>query len=614
MAPLISARFAILVLCTLLVIVIGPANAGPIVIARQATATVTVLPCPGLPSVADGSCGISVGHRCSTGCCSSLGFCGEGEHWCLNGCQLGWGDCWSDRQPAGDYCARVNETKTKTRTKTATATANPNPTRTAPPTQTAAPPPPAPPPPSPPSPPVSISTASSKPKPTPAPIPKSGWDGPQVGAYFAQWGVYARWVGCETKDVLFPVWSDHTACEPHRNYKVKDIDTSHSASKLTFINYAFGNIYKSPDGTGYTCGIVNRMESGNGDGGDAWADFGKGYSASDSVDGVADTWDEPLAGSFGQLRKLKLKYPGLKVLISLGGWTWSRWFSDAASTDSSRKKLVKSCVDLYLRGNLPVIDGRGGPGAAAGVFDGIDIDWEFPGLKGLDYNTVSPQDGDNFVLLLAEFRAQLDALSLELKTGQYYGLTAAISAGNDKIAMTNPGKYSRQLDWLLLMTYDYFGGWDATGPTDFHSHLYPDPKSPHVTNTTSGQPSRFAQYNSDSAVTNILRGGAPASKIIFGVPFYGRGWTGVPMGNNSAFPGLYQKANGPAPGKIEAGIQDYKVLRTLGEKVIIHPVTKQSYVYVKGEGTFWSYDTAEVIGTKVKYAKEKGLKGVFACG
>src|SRR5690606_29033937 len=130
------------------------------------------------------------------------------------------------------------------------------------------------------------------------------------------------------------------------------------------------------------CFIANKAQgtgpNGSDGAGDAWADFGMGYSAADSVSGAADVWDQPLAGSFNQLKQLKAKHPGLKALISLGGWTWSKNFSAAAATAAGRQTLVSSCIDLYIKGNLPVIDGRGGAGAAAGVFDGIDIDWEWP--------------------------------------------------------------------------------------------------------------------------------------------------------------------------------------------------------------------------------------------
>ncbi|UXY16379.1 glycosyl hydrolase family 18 protein [Chitiniphilus purpureus] len=407
--------------------------------------------------------------------------------------------------------------------------------------------------------------------PTPTPVtPTPGVSGKQVGSYFAQWGIYGR------------------------NYQVKNIQTSGSAAKMTFLNYAFGNVYQKNGG--YECDIQYRTESGNGDGGDPFADYSKSFDAATSVDGKADTWDSALRGNFGQLKRLKALNPNLKAFISLGGWSWSRWFSAASMTDAARKQLVKSCIDVYIKGNLPVYDGAGGPGAAAGVFDGIDIDWEFPGVQGFGYNTVSPSDKQNFTLLLKEFRAQLDALTAV--TGKPYLLTVAIGAGKDKIDMTEPGEYSKPLDWINIMSYDYNGGWDAKGPTNFQSHLYNDPAGP--------QDGLKPTYNTDSAVNQLLKAGVPAQKLVIGIPFYGRGWTGVTNANN----GLYQAATGPARGTYETGIEDYKVLKNAPGTVHVHPVAKQSYKF--DGSTFWSYDTPEVIVTKINYVKTKGLGGVFS--
>src|SRR5690606_32023813 len=228
--------------------------------------------------------------------------------------------------------------------------------------------------------------------------------------YFAQWGVYAR------------------------GYKLSQLDRSGGADDLTHINYAFGNIhYQSLE-----CFIANKAQGTGPNGSDgacvAWADSGMGYSAADSVSGVADAWDQPLAGSFNQLKQLKAKHPGLKALISIGGWTWSKNFSAAAATDASRKKLVSSCIDLYIKGNLPVIDGRGGAGAAAGVFDGIDIDWEWPGSQNGNVGNIVDEanDRNNFRLLLKEFRTQLDALGAQ--TGKHYLLSAFLPANPVDIA------------------------------------------------------------------------------------------------------------------------------------------------------------------------------------
>ncbi len=112
------------------------------------------------------------------------------------------------------------------------------------------------------------------------------------------------------------------------------------------------------------------------------------------------------------------------MLISLGGWTWSRGFSSAARAEN-RQAFVASCIDAYIRGNLPVTDGAGGNAAAAGVFDGIDIDWEYPVACGIACGT--PEDRQNFTALLAEFRRQLD----QVRPGLL--LTVAVGAGIDKI-------------------------------------------------------------------------------------------------------------------------------------------------------------------------------------
>ncbi|GAB7525982.1 glycoside hydrolase family 18 protein [Paraburkholderia sp. 2C] len=400
---------------------------------------------------------------------------------------------------------------------------------------------------------------------------------------------------------------------------MKDIDTSGQAKQLTFINYAFGNIYAKNGG--YECDIITKAEPGAtnpdapdaGTGGDGWADYQKGFSASESVNGASDpwqyAWDDPrngkagpLKGNFNQLKQLKAKYPNLKVMLSIGGWTWSKWFGRAASTDAGRKQLVSSCIDVYIKGNLPFDAGSnaGGEGVADGVFDGIDIDWEFPGGGGQPYNVIDQNDKQNYTLLLAEFRKQLDAIGAQ--KGKRYLLTVAIGSGGDKIANTDPAQYSKSLDWINVMSYDFHGGWESAGPTDFQSNLYKDPDSPNAKTETG------ASYNVDAAVRSLLEKGVPPSKIVVGIPFYGRGWTGVTAGPKGD--GLYQKATKPAPGKYEEGIQDYRLLKSAPGTVYEHPVAKQSW---KFDGTtFWSYDTPTTVRMKVDYAKQQNLRGVFS--
>lgn len=379
-----------------------------------------------------------------------------------------------------------------------------------------------------------------------------------VLGYFAQWGIYGR------------------------NYHVKNIDTSGSAANLTHINYAFGNVRNNRCEVGK---VIPSNET-TGEGGDAFADYSKAYGADLSVDGQADTWDQPLRGSWNQLKKLKAKYPKLKVLISLGGWTWSRGFSSAARPEN-RVAFVQSCVDAYIKGNLPVSDGAGGTAAAAGVFDGIDLDWEYPNACGLACG--QPEDRENFTALLAEFRKQLDAVRPGLL------LSIASGAGVDKIRQYDPDKVHPYLDFINVMTYDFHGGWDTI--TGFHSALYAPAADPSTGDVK--------KYNTNDAMQAFLDKGVPAKKLNVGIGFYGRGWTNVPNVNN----GLYQTGT-PAPGTYEAGNEDYKVLKNLqGYTSRVDDVSKAQWIF--NGTTFWSFDTPATIAIKMSYVKSKGFGGAF---
>ncbi|MGY4916737.1 glycoside hydrolase family 18 protein [Streptomyces sp. 900116325] len=348
--------------------------------------------------------------------------------------------------------------------------------------------------------------------------------GDKVVGYFTDWGVYQR------------------------NYHVKNIETSGSADKLTHINYAFGNV------TGGKCAV-----------GDSYADYEKAYTADQSVDGVADTWDQPLRGSFNQLRKLKKLHPNLKVIWSFGGWTWSGGFGEAAKNPAA---FAQSCYDL-------VEDPRW-----ADVFDGIDIDWEYPNACGLTCDT---SGRDAYGNVLAALRAKFGTGNL---------VTSAITAdGSDggKLDAVDYGGAAQYVDWYNPMTYDFFGAWDAQGPTAPHSPL----------TSYTGIPKEG--YTSDAAVTKLKALGVPASKLLLGIGFYGRGWTGV----TQDAPG--GTATGAAAGTYEAGIEDYKVLK--GSCPATGTVAGTAYAHC---GTnWWSYDTPATIATKMDYKNQQGLGGTF---
>ncbi|GGR04130.1 chitinase [Streptomyces cinereoruber] len=368
--------------------------------------------------------------------------------------------------------------------------------------------------------------------PTAGPVPVRTTGGPDIPpppnavklGYFTNWGVYGR------------------------NYHVKNIVTSGSASKITHINYAFGNVQ------GGKCTI-----------GDSYADYDKAYTADQSVDGVADTWDQPLRGNFNQLRKLKKAYPHIKVLWSFGGWTWSGGFGQAVQNPTA---FAQSCYDL-------VEDPRW-----ADVFDGIDLDWEYPNACGLTCDTSGPASFKN---MMQAMRAKFGANNLVTAA-----VTADASAGG-KIDAADYAGAAPYYDWLNVMTYDFFGAWAAKGPTAPHSPL----------TSYAGIPQ--AGFNSAEAIAKFKAKGVPANKLLLGIGFYGRGWTGV----TQSAPG--GTATGAAPGTYEAGIEDYKVLKNTCPAT----GTIAGTAYAHCGTNWWSYDTPATVTSKMGWAKSQGLGGAF---
>ncbi|CAM3161198.1 glycosyl hydrolase family 18 protein [Stackebrandtia soli] len=353
-----------------------------------------------------------------------------------------------------------------------------------------------------------------------------GTPGEQLNVgYFAQWGVYQR------------------------GYHVKNIHTSGSAAKLTHIMYAFGNVQNGQ------CTI-----------GDSYADYDRAYTAAESVDGTADTWDPgALRGNFNQLRKLKAMYPHLKVIWSFGGWTWSGGFTQAAQNPTV---FAESCYNL-------VKDSRWGD-----VFDGIDIDWEYPNACGLTC------DNSGF----SAYKNLMQALRAKFGTSNL--VTSAIPADASDGGKLDAADYAgaaQYVDFFMVMTYDFFGAWAAQGPTAPHSPL----------TSYDGIPQEG--FNSEAAITKLKGKGIAGSKLLLGIGFYGRGWTGV----SQSAPG--GTATGPAPGTYEQGIEDYKVLKNSCPA----SGTVAGTAYAHCGNQWWSYDTPATITGKMNWLNGQGLAGAF---
>lgn len=372
----------------------------------------------------------------------------------------------------------------------------------------------------------------------------------------------------------FPAWGIY------EDYFVRDID----ASKLTHINYAFANVKDSRCVVGVTQAGV----------GDAWADYQRNMSASESVDGCADAWEQSLKGNWNQLRKLKRLHPQVKILISLGGWTWSQGFSDAALPEN-REAFVASCIDAFILGNLPYdpVSNTGGSGAAAGLFDGFDIDWEYPVCCGLAGNTYRPEDKENYTALLAEFRRQLDEIDPDLL------LTIAAPAGPHNIDNLELEQFARYLEFINLMTYDFHGAWDPH--TGHLAPLYP----------ASDDPYAEAGLSVDETVRNYLDRGVPREKLVLGLPFYGRSWTGVPPGPEEN--GLYQKSSGAGPGeRDEPGMLNYSTIAQSYEHSFNKFRDAEAGVpWLYNGSDFISYDDPTAIASKADYILKENLAGAM---
>jgi len=299
----------------------------------------------------------------------------------------------------------------------------------------------------------------------------------------------------------------------------------------------------------------------------AFAHIDKNGRAVFEQPGVADT--------LRQLRLLKKQSPKLRILASVGGWH-AEGFSDAALTDASRQAFARSVVQLLRDYSL----------------DGVDLDWEYPGqgVAGIKYRS---EDKHNFTLLLRTTREQLNAASTaQRRTGRERYLLTIAAADREYLEHTEMDKVPAYLDWINLMSYDFFNS--LTRTTGHHAGLYP---------------SRFAapaDRNADAAVKQYLAAGVPADKIVLGVAFYGRGFTGVvPVHNGVNEP--YQRFEGEHS---YAELVD-KFIGKQGFTRYWDETAQAPYLWNSASRTFISYDDPQSIAIKSQYVLEHRLGGVM---
>ncbi len=289
--------------------------------------------------------------------------------------------------------------------------------------------------------------------------------------------------------------------------------------------------------------------------------------------------------TFAELRRLRHRHPGLRLLLSIGGWDAAPQFSDLALTPASRAAFTRSCIRLF-------VEQQG--------FDGIDLDWEFPVHGGT--NKSRPEDRINFTALVREFRSQFDALSR--KTKHHYYLTAATPAGT----WQQGGAYSvsdsydlaaiaPDVDWLNVMTYDMNNIFSPY--SGFNTPLNANPQDP------TPEPQR-ARDNLSAAVSFYKAQGVPADKIMLGVAFYGRGFTGVSPDNA----GLYSKYQGGFPETPWKTVQSQFL--TNPDWVRYWSATAQvPWLYNVKQHIFFTYDDPLSLAIKADFARREHLGGIM---
>jgi len=268
---------------------------------------------------------------------------------------------------------------------------------------------------------------------------------------------------------------------------------------------------------------------------------------------------------------------GVKVMVSIGGWTLSDNFPSIAATPSKRALFAGECNRLLQFYN----------------FDGIDIDWEYPGFA---EHSGTPADKVNFTLFMQQIRDSINALGT--RTGKTYKLSACFGASAAHAANIEWNNLLPILDMFNIMTYDYFGTWDCAA--NHNSPLFAP---------ASGDPA-FNLNGTFNLLTNTYN--VPASKINLGVGFYGRSQLGAtalhaPTSCSANTTIFFADDGSPLYYNINSNLSLFnqywdnlaKVPYLLGK-----PSTSAF-------GTFVSYDNKLSIGLKAQYILDNNLRGAI---
>lgn len=317
---------------------------------------------------------------------------------------------------------------------------------------------------------------------------------------------------------------------------------------ITHVFYAFANV---------------RPETGEIYLSDGWADEQIHWADR------GDSWNDQgnnLYGCFNQFRKLKQQHRHLKLLLSIGGWTYSSNFAPATSTAEKREAFAKSAIDIVENYGL----------------DGLDIDWEYP---------TSDTEADQLVELLKTIHHGLRKLKEKKNETNPYLLTIAAPCGPSHYKQLHLRRMHKYLSFINLMAYDYAGSWDTI--SGHQANL----KRP------STEPVNQGNFSTIAAIEYYIAHSVPAKKLVMGMPLYGRSFLNT-KGIGEAYSGVGQ-------GTWEQGVYDYKALPPPGAKVVHDTEAIGTYSYDSDKQELITFDSPKTVEMKVKYIKHKRMGGVM---
>ena len=366
--------------------------------------------------------------------------------------------------------------------------------------------------------------------------------------------------------------------------------------KITHINYAFAHV-----------GDDNKIAIGD-----------KVAALEAELPGQTD--DFPYKGHFNVLNSYKKKYPNVKTMISVGGWADSTGFYKMTQTEEGMVTFADSVVK-FLRDY---------------GFNGVDIDYEYPtSLEDAgnpkDFDLAKPYRKNlytQYVKMMKILREKVNEASKE--DGKEYLLTAAVTASGWVVGGMGEEDYTKYLDFLNLMTYDFHGSWN--GYVAHNSPLYSDPRDPEVAGI------KYNYLSTDWAV-KYYAGVMDPSKIVVGIPLYTRGWENVTPSVYGYPGGLYGTACNGKPdenegfgatginniwcdyledGSEEPGgsnplwhVKNLLADKSLGYERFWDDVSKVPYVWNEKDKVFLSFEDEQSMNEKMDYIVENGLGGAM---